>query len=231
MDPLGEEWSRFLDRCLQARVRSDLFDAAAVQLYRKSPIPPQKLALLLLKPRRAAANSLDPRIVVYVERLLASKKVDAADVLSASFHYSRDRPLKPGQDAVPLKEDESRWQNPLELEEIIFHRLHKSFQTGERPVTGSETGRILVTVSRWMSAMVTSHTNDSMIQAMAGVQQQPQQQSINARDGLGMLVMSLIENPRIIEWLNQDVAKSTSTISFFSSHQPHISYHLFLFSS
>ncbi|KAH7125393.1 mediator complex, subunit Med5 [Dendryphion nanum] len=208
MDPLGEEWSRFLDRCLQARVRPDLFDAAAAQLYRKSPIPPQKLALLLLKPRRAAANSLDPRIIVYVERLLASKKLDAADVLSASFQYSRDRPLKPGQDAVPLKEDESRWQNPLELEEIIFHRLHKSFQTGERPVTGSETGRILVTVSKWMSAMVTSHTNDSMIQAMAGVQQQPQQQSINVREGLGMLVMSLIENPRILEWLTQDVAKN-----------------------
>jgi hypothetical protein len=49
--------------------------------------------------------------------------------------------------------------------------------------------------------MVTSHTSDTMIQAMAGIQQ-PQQQSINVREGLAMLVVGVIENSKILQILN-----------------------------
>ncbi|KAF2471591.1 Med5-domain-containing protein [Lindgomyces ingoldianus] len=207
MDSLIKEWAGFLDRCLESRVRADLFDAAAAQLHGKSPLPGPKLAGLLLKPRSAAANSLDPRIIIYLERLLALKKVDASDVLSAAFQFSRDHPPKTGDNALPSKEDSSKWHNPSELEEIVFHRLHKAFSTGERPATNTEALRTLIIASRWMSAMVTSHTSDSMIQAMAGLHQQPQQQSINVREALGMLVVGLIENVKILELLNRSQAK------------------------
>ncbi|KAF2178098.1 Med5-domain-containing protein [Zopfia rhizophila CBS 207.26] len=207
MESLMKEWSIFLDRCLENRLCADVFEAAAAQLYGRSPLPGRKLADLLLRPRSAATNSLDPRIIVYVERLMALKRVDASDVLSAAFSFSRDHPPKPGDEAIPPKEDQSRWQNPPELEEVIFHRLHKAFSTGERPATNREAIGTLAIVSKWMSAMVTSHTSDSMIQAMAGIQQQPQQQSINVREALGMLIMGLIENIRIIELLNKDQLK------------------------
>lgn len=199
MDSLIKEWALFLDRCLETRIRADLFDAAATQLYGKSPLPGRKLAALLLKPRSAAASSLDPRVIVFVERLLALKKLDASDVLSAAYQYSRDRPLQ-------SKEDSSRWNNPPELEEIIFHRLHKAFSTGERPVSNAEAARTVIVVSAWMASMVTSHTS-SMIQAMAGIQQHPQQQSINAREALGMLLVGLIENIRILDVLTKDELK------------------------
>ncbi|KAF2204756.1 Med5-domain-containing protein [Delitschia confertaspora ATCC 74209] len=207
MDSLINEWSVFLDRSLEQRVRPDLFEAASRKLYGRSPIPGRKLAELLLRPRIASSITVDPRIIIYLESLLALNKVDAADVLVSAFKYSRDRPPKLGEEAIPSKDDQSRWQNPLELEEVIFHRLHKALSTGERPVSNNEAFGTVSIVSEWMSAMVASHTSDSMIQAMAGIQQHPQQQSINVRDALGMLVAGLIENVKIIELLNRPQLK------------------------
>lgn len=208
MEPLTKEWTLLLDCCLQNRVNASLFDAAVSQLSGKLPISGRKLAALLLRPRTAGAASLDPRIVIYCERLLALKKIDAVDVLAAAFSHSRDRP--PTDEQPPARDDPSRWFNPPELEEVIFSRLSKAFHAGERPVCVAEGAQTLVIVSRWMSSMVSSHTSDSMIQAMAGFQQQPQQQSIIIREGLGMLVTALIENPKVLELLNREQAKSKS---------------------
>jgi mediator of RNA polymerase II transcription subunit 5 len=203
MDPLIKEWTLFLDRCLEFRIRPELFEATAAQLYGKSPLPGRKLANLLLRPRTAAASSIDPLIIIYAEHLLAANRIDASDVLVSAFQFSRDRPPRAGEDQNPVKDNPSRWYNPPELEEILFQRLQKAFSTGKRPATNEEAVHTVAMVSRWMSAMVTSHTNDSMIQAMAGIQQHPHQQSINLREGLGMLVVGLIENGRILQLLSK----------------------------
>ncbi|KAF2656859.1 Med5-domain-containing protein [Lophiostoma macrostomum CBS 122681] len=209
MDPLSKPWSLFIDRCLQDRIGVEVFDAAVAQLYGKAPLPGKQLALLLLKPRSPAAVSIDPRVIVYVERLLASQRIDASDVLFAAFLYSRDQPPRAADEAAPSKDLHARWLNPPELEEILFHRLHKAFNSGERPASHVEGLRVVRLVSRWMTAMVTSHTSDSMIQAMAGIQQHPHQQSINIRDALGILVGGLIENGKILELLNHKLNKDT----------------------
>lgn len=199
-----KEWTVFLDRCLNQRVPVDLFDAATTQLHRKSPLPGRKLAALLLRPRVAGAISIDPRVIVFLERLLALKKVDASDVLSATFFYSKDRLPKTG---VEASEKEPKWSNSSELEEIVCHRLHKAFAAEDRPVNNTEGVQTLIAVIRWMQAMVTSHTSDTMMQAMAGISQQPQGQSINAREALGVLVVGLIENSKILLILNHSTAK------------------------
>lgn len=203
MDSLVKEWTVFLDRCFENRIQAEFFDAAATQLHTKSPLPGPKLATLLLRPRAPATSSLDPRVVVYAERLLALKKVDTSDVLSALFQHSKDR-LGTGQG--DHAKDSSPWQNPPELEEIIFCRLQKAYSgpEPERPATNTEGYRTLVIVARWMSAMVISHTNDSMLQAINGTERQPhdQQRSINARDALGLLASALIDNGRILQLLN-----------------------------
>jgi hypothetical protein len=46
-----------------------------------------------------------------------------------------------------------------------------------------------------------------MIQAMAGIQQEPHQQSINVRDGLGMLIVGIIENQKMLNILNNPKGK------------------------
>lgn len=209
-----KEWTVFLDRCLNQRVQADLFDAALAQLHRRSPLPGRKLAALLLKPRSASASSVDPRVIIYLERLLALKKVDASDVLSATFYYSKDRLPKTGEDA---SEGEPRWTNSPELEEVVFHRLHKAFAAEERPVSNTEGLQTLIVVTRWMHAIVTSHTSDTMMQAMAGISQQPQQQSINVREALGVLVVGLIENPKILLILNHATAKGQYSRGFLTT--------------
>lgn len=198
------EWSLFLDRCIQHRIQPDLFDAAVAQLHAKSPLLGRKITGLLLRPRASNATSVDPRVIVYLERLLASRKVNSPDVLAAAFQYSKDRLPKSSEE--PSSKN-SQWHNPPELEEVVFHRLSKSFQAEERPLNSTEGLYTLLVVTRWMQAMVTSHTNDTMIQAMAGIQQQPQQQSINVREGLGMLVVGVIENPKVLQILNNPKSK------------------------
>lgn len=208
MDSLVKEWGHFVDRCLENRIEVNLFAEAATRLHTRSPLPGQKLAALLVRPRVAGANTVDPRVVVYLERLLALKKLDASDLLLAAFQFSKDRPLR-ATDTTNSKHHASRLQNPPEMDEIIFHRLHKAF-SAERPLSAREAIRTVIVATRWMSAMITSHTSDTMIQAMAGIQQQPQQQSINVREGLGMLVVGLIENGKILQLLNRDTLKGGS---------------------
>lgn len=205
MELMIKEWTVFLDRCLERRIQSDLFAAAVAQLHSQSPLPGRKLAALLIRPRSPSSSSLDPRIIVYLEQLLALNKVDAADVLSSTFLYSKDR-LPKNSDTTSK---DAPWNNPPELEEIIFHRLHKAFAAEERPMNSTEGIQTLIIATRWMQTMVTSHTSDTMIQAMAGIQQQPQQQSMNVREGLGMLVVGIIENPKILQILNNPKGKGS----------------------
>ena len=80
-----KEWSAFLDRCLERRVQPDVFAAAVAQLHAKSPLPGRKIAALVLRPRVAGTNSIDPRSIGFLEQLLALKKVDAADILTLTF--------------------------------------------------------------------------------------------------------------------------------------------------
>ncbi|CAN9295062.1 unnamed protein product [Alternaria alternata] len=222
MESMIKEWSVFLDKCLERRIQPDLFAAAVAQLHAKSPLPGRKLAALVLRPRVAGSNNIDPRSIVFLEQLLALKKVDASDVLTLTFLYSKDRlPVKTG-DEKPTKE--AQWDNPPELEEIVFHRLHKAFAAEERPINNTEGLRTLIVLTRWMQAMVTSHTSDSMIQAMAGIQQ-PQQHSINVREGLAMLVIGVVENSKILRILNNPKGKDIrkSFIQSFSSFIPFLS--------
>ncbi|KAI2485562.1 mediator RNA polymerase II transcription protein [Pyrenophora tritici-repentis] len=201
MESVVDEWKAFLSRCIASRIPPDVFAAAVAQLHAKSPLPGRKLAALVLLPRAAG---IDPRSIAILEQLLALKKVDASDVLTVTFLHSKDRrPINTGDEKAPK---DAQWSNPPELEEIIFHRLHKAFASEERPVNNTEGLRTLIVVTRWMQVMVTSHTSDTMIQAMAGIQQ-PHQQSINAREGLAMLVIGVIENPRILAILSNPKGK------------------------
>lgn len=210
MDTMIKEWTVLLDRCLENRIHADVFAALVTQLHVKSPLPGRKLATLLFKPRAPGLISIDPRIPVYLEQLLALKKVDVSDVLSATFQYSKDRLPKAGDDD---SQQHAQWNNPPELEEIVFHRLHKVFQSEERPLNGTEGIRTLLVVTRWMQAMVTSHTSDTMIQAMAGIQTQPQQHLINVREGLGMLVVGIIENQKMLQILENPKGKGKQFLS------------------
>lgn len=223
MEPAVKDWTRFISRSLEHRIPADLFAAAATQLHTQSPIPGQKIAVALLRPQNAL-STIDPRVIIYFERLLALKLFDAPDVLCAAFLFSKDyRPSSKTADNATSTDGNSnakrpRRKIPSELEEIIFHRLHKAFAAEERPVSVNEGIRTLRVVTRWMAEMVTAHTSESMIQAMAGMQQQPEQKSINVREGLGMLVVGVIENSKMISILNHPRGKGRSKLQASMHH-------------
>jgi mediator of RNA polymerase II transcription subunit 5 len=203
MDAMIQDWTTFFDRCFAYRATREEIEAGAAQLHAKSPLPGPKLAATLLRPR-SASTSVDPLIYICLERLLALKKVDASDVLSSVFLNSKDRfPKTDNADASK----NAKWHNPPDLEEIVFHRLTKGFQTEERPGKNSEGLGTLIVLTRWMQAMVTSHTSDSMLQAMNGIQQSPQQQSINVREALGMIVVAVVENSKMLRILDNPKVK------------------------
>ncbi|KAH9881692.1 mediator complex subunit [Plenodomus lingam] len=215
MESMEKDWKLCLDGCLDRRISKTVFAALVAELHARSPLPGRRIAALLLRPRSAGANSVDPRVLIYIEQLLASRIVNAADVLISTFRYSKDRLPKTGQSPK-----EPQWHNPPELEENLFHRLSKAFASEERPLTNSEGIATLMIVTRWMQALVTSHTSDTMIQAMSGIQQQPQQQSVSVREGLGVLVVGIIENSRVLHILKhpkgKDLRKSfTQSLSSF----------------
>jgi mediator of RNA polymerase II transcription subunit 5 len=189
MDSMVNRWTAFFNRCLDRRVQPDLFDAATATLHQKSPLPGNKLAALLLKPQSPNTSSYDLRVLVYLEHLLALRKVDASDALSATFYYSKDRLPKTGDDS---SEEESKWCISPELEVVVCHRLQRAFVAEERPLNNTEGLQTLIVLTRWMQAMVTSHTSDTMMQAMAGIQHQPQQHTIEVREALGVLVVGVV---------------------------------------
>ncbi|KAF2845791.1 mediator of RNA polymeras-like protein II transcription subunit 5 [Plenodomus tracheiphilus IPT5] len=221
MESMEKDWKLCLDGCLDRRIPKNVFAAVVAQLHAKSPLPGRRIAALLLRPRSAGACSVDPRIIVYAEQLLESRIINAADVLISLFRYSKDRLPKTAESPK-----EAPWHSPPELEENIFHRLHKAFAAEERPINSAEGISTLTIVARWMQALVTSHTSDTMIQAMSGIQQQPQQQSVNVRDGLAMLVVGIVENSRILQILNhakgeglrKNFTQSLSSFVSFLSH-------------
>ncbi|KAI8934400.1 mediator complex subunit [Plenodomus lindquistii] len=215
MESMEKDWELCLDGCLERRLPRDVFAAVIAQLHAKSPLPGRRIATLLLRPRSAGISSVDPRIYVYTEQLLESKIVNTADVLVSAFRYSKDRLPKSSESSKG-----AQWHSPPELEENIFHRLSKAFATEERPFSNNEGIATLMVVTRWMQAMVTSHTSDTMIQAMSGIQQQPQQQSVSVREGLAVLIVGIIENSKILQLLShpkaKDIRKSfTQSLSSF----------------
>ncbi|KAF2745715.1 Med5-domain-containing protein [Sporormia fimetaria CBS 119925] len=205
MDPQSKRWRSLFDACLECRAPVDLFDAAVTKLHCESPLPGLDLAALLLNPRTAGEVSLDGLLVVYAERLLALRKVDASHILAAAYKYSRDRPL-PAADAE-AEDIAPRWVNSPELQDALFERLCRALQAGTRPLSISEAFQAVTVVTSWMSAMVAAHTSESVIHAMAGIQHHPQQSSISNRDSLGILLVALIENAKVAELLRRDKAK------------------------
>jgi mediator of RNA polymerase II transcription subunit 5 len=228
--PSPKQWHAFIRRCLQLRVRADQFDGLARELAERAHVPGGKIALATLGPHPKKGNfsiapSVDPLVPVYVERLLGAGIIDAADVLVALLHGSRHQPAKESTDgkngaekkgavdgnAMDQDQPDSKkpqQQNPPELEETIFYRMAKHFGSNDRPKSVSESRRTIYVLIQWMTALVQSGTNDSMMAAVTGGSQQMQLQTALVREALAMLAIAVLENGKISMTLDMAVPKS-----------------------
>lgn len=196
MAPAAEQWSFFLERCFQKRVRSDQFARLSSQLLARTAISGRELAELLLKPRSFASSVLDPLAPAYLEHLLGTNRLDVADILVSAFKWSRDHPHPPSDDAAAEKTGTKFAYNPVELDEFLLQRIGRTFSSGERPQKLSEARTCVVLAAQWMSAMVSSHATDTVLLAMEGEGQDHMRIAL-ARVALGSFVAQLLENPKV----------------------------------
>ncbi|KAI9701579.1 MAG: mediator complex subunit [Candelina mexicana] len=213
MDVEPQEWTKLLDRCLLARVKGPKFSAFCKALYSKNPISSSKLANIFIKPRASSALTVDPLIPSYIECLLALEQISVPDALRTLLRYSRlyhsDEALDPRGDQ---SEDTNELYNGSDLEEILLFRYAKCFTTGGRPKNAHEAYSTLKAVATWMSAIVTASTKDEMMQDLAGVGNSTQPEAIAVREAVGMLVVALAENGRVMSVLDGQCPKGTATL-------------------
>ncbi|KAI9710194.1 MAG: hypothetical protein M1812_007466 [Candelaria pacifica] len=207
-----QEWAKFLDRCLLARVEGPKFSAFAKTLYNKFPIASFKLANIFLKPRSKSVLTADPLIPSYVECLLALEQISIPDALRTLLGKSR---LYHSDEAADSAGHQSQGTdecyNGPELEEILLYRFAKCFTTGSKPKSAHEACSTLKAVASWMSAIVTASTKDEMMQDLAGVGNSTQPEATAVREAVGMLVVALAENERITRFLDGQCPKGTAT--------------------
>ena len=213
MEPL-EQWKRFLQKCLQQRVRAAQFDALAAKLHVRSPLAGARVSELLLTPTTEVACGVDPLVPVFVERLLALGIVDAPNVLQALLKGSRDylqrnQPQADGaKDPADHQQHQNALSNPPELEDILLNQLVRQFASVERPKTPDEARQIVPIVSRWMAGMVATSTNDAVMQAVTGIDPQVQAQSVMVREALGLFLIALLENAKFVGVVKAAINKS-----------------------
>jgi hypothetical protein len=101
-----DEWSKFLIHSLEARLSPDKFSKFSALLYSKHPLPPWRVADILLRPLPtidtadgSSSSSLDPKIPQYVQKLLLRSVtdgdvdiLDVPSVLRGVLRYSSFRP-------------------------------------------------------------------------------------------------------------------------------------------
>lgn len=201
MDSPLQEWGVFIERCLENRIRSEKFDIFAQKLHARSPIEGKYLIGLLLRPRSVGCELMDPLVPTYFDRMLSQGYVDAADALTSTFRWSKDRPAKDGADDLDGKSEKPQKHNAETVDELIIHRLTRAFVNGERPQNPTEVCRSLKIMTKWMAAQ----NKNSMLHAMNGTAEPEQIQQIITRDALGQLMIALLENAKVVGVMNSQL--------------------------
>ena len=221
-DASAQKWANLVANCLARRHSVNVFMDGALYLCRHDALAGEHMAEALLRPRAAGACAVDPRAMLYLEHLLDARELSVDAVLNAALRWSRHRPpelLAHGdENEAACNEAHSRWRNPVELDEMVLRRVYTDFAVHGTPHSRNEARKSLAAVSRWMDAMVASQAELSVVPAMQGVNLQKQEwtdslkirealQILNARENLGMLVFTVLENAEMIEVLNLPSAK------------------------
>ncbi|KAF2142643.1 uncharacterized protein K452DRAFT_318229 [Aplosporella prunicola CBS 121167] len=193
-EPSMALWTTFVDRCLDNRISPEKLEKFAIEMRKMMRSDGTVIAQALFRPRSRATSCLDPLVPVYLERLLALDLLGPPDILTALFHYSRDRPARAEETPKSPKKQISHGHITPEMEELVFTRLSKAYETGERPRSVKEVLSTLAVLSQWMSAIVTPHAADPVMHSMPDEAQATRTQSILV---LGMLITYVMQNVKV----------------------------------
>ncbi|KAM3071863.1 mediator complex subunit [Clarireedia jacksonii] len=204
-------WQKFLNHSLVTRLDLEPFTTYVRILSSKSPLSSSYICSIFLRPHNHNDTSIDPRILRYLQILLAEELVDCAGVLRALLKYSslqnfrQDGNLQQEatggtEKAKRVKEAVQKWKNSYSAEEMMLYRLAKTVSSGAAPKNAQEAAEILVACIQWMEMVTTamgqgaheilnpeSHSEEIGMLGMA----------------LGTLMVAVVGNSKILEALEK----------------------------
>ena len=225
MATFSEQWTRFLDRCLERRVRGPQFHSLVAQLHRRTPIFGAKLADILITRQTLMPGMLDPLLPVYAESLLERGRINSADLLAALYRHSKAA-AKPDTDSSEAAEKATtKVYNTAELESTVFEVLTRAYlPDGGRPKTQDETRVALVLLTEWLNASVargTSLADESDHQVLVD--------AMAVFEAFGLLSIAMLENAKVAGVVDVMLSKEakkklaqnlTSFVQFWSTAAP-----------
>lgn len=154
-------WQKLLDNSLASRLDFEPFTDYIRILSSRNPLPSPYLCEIFLRPNHYSDITHDPRVLRYVQILLAEGLIDCAGILRALLRYSSlwnyrhdghmQNETNNGADkARRVKEGNKRWKNSYSAEEMMLYRLAKTVSTGVRPKNVQEAIDLLVVSIQWM---------------------------------------------------------------------------------
>lgn len=155
-------WQKLLNNSLASRLDPEPFTDYIRILSSRNPLPSPYICEIFLRPDTYNDITIDPRVLRYIQILLAEGLVDCAGILrgllkySSLWSYRQDAHIQNethnGREKVRrVKEGSKRWKNSYAAEEMMLYRLAKTVATGVRPKNVQEAVDLLVVCIQWMN--------------------------------------------------------------------------------
>ncbi|ESZ90859.1 hypothetical protein SBOR_8751 [Sclerotinia borealis F-4128] len=156
-----ESWQTLLNNSLASRLDPEPFTDYIRILSSRNPLPSSYICEIFLRPDKYNDTVIDPRVLRYVQILLAEGLVDCAGILrgllkySSLWSYRQDGHMQnEANNGVEkdkrVKEGNKRWKKSYSAEEMMLYRLAKTVSTGVRPKNVQEAVDLLVVSVQWM---------------------------------------------------------------------------------
>lgn len=154
-------WQKLRDKSLVKRLDFEPFTDFIRILYLQQPLPSPYICEIFLRPDNNNNAIVDPRVLRYIQILLAEGYVDCAGILrtllkySSFWSYRQDGHIQneANNELVQdtrVKEGSRRWRRSYSAEEMMFYRLAKTVSTNSRPKNTQEAIDLLSVSVQWM---------------------------------------------------------------------------------
>ncbi|KAF3934738.1 hypothetical protein ABW20_dc0107052 [Dactylellina cionopaga] len=202
----ADQWCKFMRKCVSTRLDVDKFESFARTLLPKSPLPRDDLAAVLVSSEAYPTPqlSVDPRYLLYIQRLVSANIVPLSSFLNALWQSDRVQQNNVlhgavGDVAAALSR-ESVDTAVLTSLVLVVQTPHVSGNSNGAASAPRETPSALIdALSKWMDAVIAANDGDGLGHALnehgldglglAGGIMSPQKKAV-----IGELVLAVGEN-------------------------------------
>ncbi len=198
-----DEWTKFLSHSLQKRLDADKFEKYAQLLNNKHPLPPRRVADVLLRPTKHNNESIDPQVPQYVQKLLYVDLLDIPSVLRALLRYSTFRSAGEQKLDSEGRKDILRWSKSYLQAESLTYGLAKVVSSGSRPKSAQEAVALIKALTEWTKVLAVGDPADDMVNETHATE------AMALRVAVGTFLIAASENRRILGVLERSFPKDS----------------------